>query len=222
MIASSFSLNNVSPERHWIRRTKIAGVTAPPMTGLLLAGGAGSRMGADKALLEFEGEPLAARVLRTLRSACEEVLVASGDGERLAALGAPQVPDAIPGGGPLAGIAAGLAISARELVAVVAVDMPYANAGVLRLLAERWNGEHAVVPVTENGLEPLHAVYAASAAPLLRRALDDGTRSVREALRAIRTRGVPESEWRAVDPSGRFAFNVNRPEDLDRVQPSSP
>ena len=187
---------------------------SPAMTGVLLAGGAGTRMGADKALLEFEGEPLAARVLRTLRSVCEDVLVASGDGVRLAVLGAPQIPDAISGAGPLGGIAAGLAASARGLVAVVAVDMPYANAEVLRLLEERWNGEDAVVPVTASGLEPLHAVFASSAAPAFQHVLDGGTRSVREALGAVRTREVAEAEWGAADPSGRFALNVNRPGDL--------
>ena len=184
------------------------------MTGLLLAGGGSTRMGTDKALLEVEGEPLGARVLRALREACETVLVASGDGRRLGALGAPQVADALPEAGPLAGIVAGLEAASTALVAVVAVDMPFASAAVLTLLAERWNGEDAVVPVTDQGPEPLHAVYATSAAPTLRRLLDQGVLSIRRALEAIDTVFVEEPDWRAADPSGRFAFNVNRPEDL--------
>ena len=159
------------------------------------------------------------RTLRVLRSVCEEVLVASGDGERLARLGVPQVADAVPDAGPLAGIVAGLEAATHELVAVVAVDMPFASAEVLRLLASRWEGEDAVVPVTARGDEPLHALYAKASATALRAALQSGTRSVREALRAIGTKRVPELEWRAADPAGRFALNLNRPGDLPSVGP---
>jgi molybdopterin-guanine dinucleotide biosynthesis protein A len=173
-------------------------------------------MGKDKAFVEFDGEPLAHRVLRALRSVCDEVLVASGDGRRLSALGAPQVADAAPDAGPLAGIVAGLEAAGTELVAVVAVDMPFASGEVLRLLAARWSGEDAVVPVTDHGPEPLHAVYARSAAPSLRRHLGSGILAVRRVLDAVATALVSEEEWRAADPSGRFAFNVNRPEDLER------
>jgi molybdenum cofactor guanylyltransferase len=185
------------------------------MTGLLLAGGRSRRMGTDKAFVEFHGMPLAERGLRILRSVCDDVVVASGDGSRLASLGAPQVADAVPDSGPLGGIVAGLETASTDLVAVVAVDMPFANAGVLRLLAGRWSGEDAAVPVTDRGPEPLHAVYARSVAPALRRLLESGVLAMNRVLELIDTLGVEEREWRAADPSGRFALNVNRPEDLE-------
>src|SRR6266542_3037884 len=119
---------------------------SPSMTGLLLAGGRSTRMGSDKAMMDFEGEPLAERVLRVLRAVSNAVLVASGDGERLSALGVRQVADAIPDAGPLGGIVAGLEAATTELVAVLAVDMPYASPAVLQLLAARWDGTDAVVP----------------------------------------------------------------------------
>jgi molybdopterin-guanine dinucleotide biosynthesis protein A len=92
---------------------------APLLSGLLLAGGGSTRMGRDKTAPDFlfEGEPLAARVARLLREACDEVIVASGDGERLAWLGLPQVADAIPGSGPLRGLVAGLEAAKHQLVA---------------------------------------------------------------------------------------------------------
>lgn len=187
------------------------------VTGLLLAGGRSRRMGVDKALLPFDGRPLAVRVLGLLRQACPVVLVVSGDGERLAWLGCGQVADAVPGAGPLGGLAAGLERVRTPLAAVVAVDMPFASPAVLRMLAERWDGEDAVVPVTGEGPQPLHAVYAASAAPALRAALAGPDRSVRGALRSLRVSWVGPEVWRAADPSGRFAVNLNRPEDLARA-----
>jgi molybdopterin-guanine dinucleotide biosynthesis protein A len=187
---------------------------AVPLTGLLLAGGAGHRMGTDKADLIVRGERLGRRVARVLEDACDEILVASGDGARLAWLGQPQVADAEPGLGPLAGILAGLEAAQHPLVAVVAVDMPFASAAVLRLLAGLWDGEHGVVPVTERGPEPLHAVYARSAAAAVRDLLGAGRRSMREALDALEVRLVERDVWGAADPTGGFAVNLNRPGDL--------
>ena len=159
-------------------------------------------------------EPLAVRVLRELRAACDPVLVASGDGERLAWLDAPQVADAISAAGPLGGIVAGVDAGTTELVAVVAVDMPYANAALLRLLASLAAGEEAIVPVTERGLEPLHALYAKAAAATLRDALRRGERSMHGVLRELRVREVGSHEWTRADPSGRFAINLNQPSDV--------
>jgi molybdopterin-guanine dinucleotide biosynthesis protein A len=189
------------------------------MTGLLLAGGRSLRMGRDKASIEVDGQPLAVRAVNVLRGFCTEILVASGDGRRLAWLGEEQVADAIPDAGPLAGIVAGLERSSHELVAVVAVDMPFASAAVFRLLGSSWQGEDAMVPVTKRGLEPLHALYSRAASVTLRNALENDKGSVVDALRSIRTTEVRAAAWRDADPSGRFATNVNRPEHLADLEP---
>ena len=92
-----------------------------------------------------------------------------------------------------------------------------ASDAVLRLLAEAWTGEGAVVPVTEHGPEPLHAVYAADALPALSRFVGSGGRSVRGAVAAIGARLLQPDEWSTADPGGRFAANLNAPGDLDRL-----
>jgi molybdopterin-guanine dinucleotide biosynthesis protein A len=185
------------------------------VTGLLLAGGASRRMGRDKAGIEFEGETLASRAARMLAEVCEEVLVASGDGAHLAGLGWRQVADAVQERGPLGGIVAGLEAAVHPLVAVVAVDMPFASPALLRMLAAMASGQDAVVPVTDRGPQPLHAVYATGAAPAFRAALEAGRLSIRDALGLVRTRFVTPEEWTAADPSGRFAENLNTPQDLN-------
>ncbi|MDP8977916.1 MAG: molybdenum cofactor guanylyltransferase, partial [Actinomycetota bacterium] len=128
------------------------------MTGLVLAGGDSTRMGRDKALLRLGGRTLVERAVAVLADCCDPVLVASGDGRRLPGPGVEQVADRS-GAGPLAGILGGLERSPHPLVAVVAVDMPYASAAVLRALAAQWRGEPAVVPSVAGRLEPLHAVW---------------------------------------------------------------
>jgi molybdopterin-guanine dinucleotide biosynthesis protein A len=153
---------------------------------------------------------------------CDEVLVASGDGERLAELGLPQVADAHPGAGPLGGIVAGLRAASNDMVAVVAVDMPFASPAVLRMLASARGDHDAVVPVTDRGAEPLHAIYARTAAAPLAAQLEGGTLAVHRALEGMRVRYVAQHQWREADPSGRFASNVNLPDDLRALRDGTP
>ncbi|HVM12937.1 MAG TPA: molybdenum cofactor guanylyltransferase [Egibacteraceae bacterium] len=188
-----------------------------PLSGLVLAGGASRRMGTDKALLEVAGETLAARAVRSLRTVCLEVIVASGDGSRLP-VGDRQVADALADAGPLAGLVAGLDAAAHDLVAVTAVDLPFANPALLALLARLHQGEPAVVPRVDGRLQPLHAVYARSAADRLRALLAAGERSVTAAVRALDPRVAETDEWAPADPTGRFAWNVNRPQDLEGLE----
>lgn len=181
-------------------------------------------MGADKALLEVEGAPLVVRVAERLSRVAHPVILAPGVPGRLGSLGYPEVADAVPGSGPLAGLVAGLEASPHPLAAVVAVDMPLASPDVFRLLATLHGDEDAVVPVTAEGPQPLHAVYARSALPALRGALEGGRLALRAALQGLRVREVGEDEWRRADPTGTFALNLNSPADLARLslRPPSP
>lgn len=90
--------------------------------GFVLAGGLSSRMGTDKALVEFGGEPLIERSISILQGAGLRVLIA-GARSSLEAF-APVVPDAEPGLGPLGGICAALRSSRAKHAVFVAVDQP--------------------------------------------------------------------------------------------------
>jgi molybdopterin-guanine dinucleotide biosynthesis protein A len=189
------------------------------MAGVVLCGGASRRMGVDKALLRVSGELLVARVAARLATVADPVLLAPGRLGRLgAAAGAlpwAEVPDAVPGAGPLGGLVAALEASPHPLLAVVAVDAPHPAPALLAHLATLLGDDHdAAVPVTARGLEPLHAVYRTTALPALRTALATGRLALHDALAGLRARRVPPEQWRAFDPEGRFAENWNRPEDV--------
>jgi molybdopterin-guanine dinucleotide biosynthesis protein A len=185
-----------------------------PLAGLVLCGGESARMGREKALIPVDGRPLVLHVAGLLEQVCAPVFLASGRPGRLGPLGYPELEDAAPGAGPLGGLVAGLSASPHELVAAVAVDMPFASPRVFALLSELHEDEDAVVPRTRWGPEPLQAVYARSGLPKLQAALAEGRRALHEALSGLRVRWVEAGEWSAADPSGRFAANVNREEDL--------
>ena len=118
-----------------------AGVASPRdrVTGIVLAGGQGRRMGGvDKGLVLLDGKPMVAHVLARLAPQVADVLVnATQTGDRDAACGYPVVPDAVGGfAGPLAGLHAGLARATREFAVTVPCDSPFLPADlVARLFA---------------------------------------------------------------------------------------
>jgi molybdopterin-guanine dinucleotide biosynthesis protein A len=171
-------------------------------------------MGRDKALIRVGGNPLVVYAARLLGRVAHPVLLAPGTPGRLGPLGYEEVADDSSGTGPMSAIVAGLAASPHPLLAVIAVDMPFASPPLFSLLASLHGEEEAVVPRSGTGPEPLHAVYATAAIPAIRAALDQGQRAARTILGRLRVRWVDEDEWSAADPSGRFAVNLNREEDL--------
>ena len=184
------------------------------MAGLVLCGGESSRMGFDKALLEIDGRPLAAVLADRLAEVCDNVMLASGWRGRIGDLGYVEVEDEVQYAGPLAGIVAGLSAAEDELMAVVAVDMPAANALLLRYLADGIGHHDAIVPAGPRGPEPAHAVYSRRALPVLARRLHSRRRSLQGALAELEVRLVDESELSRAGFGLSFAANLNEPDDL--------
>ena len=188
-----------------------------PVSAIILAGGQSRRMGRDKALIVFEGKPIIARVIDTLRELSDDVLVVSNRSEVYAPFGARVVPDADPPNGPLGGISAGLAAAQHDLAIVVACDMPFLNTQLLRSLVERAVNVDAVVPLTGDRFEPLHAVYRRACLAAIERHLADGDRRVISFFDEVRVKAVLETDWRLLDPTGRSLANLNTPDDLRQL-----
>jgi molybdopterin-guanine dinucleotide biosynthesis protein A len=165
-------------------------------------------MGADKALLEVAGVPLAARVAAAARAAgADPVICVGGDLHALGDLGLDGVLDPLEGGGPLGGIVTALTVLEAELVLVLACDLVDLDAETLRRVVEGSEGHDAAVAFTDR-LEPLCGAWRPSAATPLRAAFATGTRAVHEALSGLDVAKVPV-------PAAALR-NVNRPEDLGR------
>ena len=101
-----------------------------PVHGFVLAGGTSSRMGQDKALLEFCGRPMIALAVETLRAVCAEVAI-SGNRDDLARW-ATVVHESRAGAGPAAGIEAALQAAKHGWVLMLPVDLPLMSAELLQ------------------------------------------------------------------------------------------
>lgn len=196
---------------------------APPLQGIagvILAGGASSRFGSNKALADCQGKPLIARVASVLADLFPELLLVTNTPETYRFLGWPMVGDLYRDAGPLAGIHAALAAITADRALVVACDMPHLDARLIRFLCGQGPEWDVVLPRLANGREPLHAVYSKRCLPVIERHLHQGQRKLWQLFADLTVREVGEKELLAVVPSFAAFHNVNRPEDLCR-QPTT-
>jgi len=198
---------------------------AAGLSGAIVAGGASVRLGTDKRLVKVAGIPLLARtadLLRTLVDDLQVIVADASDAELVRTTVGPDVVvgvDMREGVGPAAGLEAALEGACHELVLVVATDHPELSSEVLALLVARARASDAaaVALVGPRGGEPFLAVYRRAALPVVRAALDAGTRRMQVVLAALDPVLIEEEEWRALDPSGSTLTDVDVPEDLERL-----
>jgi molybdopterin-guanine dinucleotide biosynthesis protein A len=180
------------------------------MAGVLLTGGASSRMGTDKALLVVNGETLAARSARVLSAVCDPVIEVGPN-----VSGLPAIQEDPAGAGPLVALLAGVgALGNPRPVVLLACDLPFVVPELLRLLVE-WPGTGTVIPEVEGRRQYACARYGGAALDHARIALRSGESS----LRGIADSGyetVTASEWGDIADARVFA-DVDTPEDLQRL-----
>jgi len=198
------------------RRTEAA---ADDVTVFILAGGKSTRMGADKAFVEYDGQTLLARALELARSVTPEVLIV-GNREKFAAF-APVVEDEFRNCGPLAGIHSALRASPADLNLMLAVDMPFVSAPLLRhLIAQAQTAPDTlvVVPHVDDRMQPLCAVYRREFADAAEGALHRGQYKIGRLLDQLRTRVVTQTELETAGFFPAIFRNLNTPEDLESAK----
>jgi len=199
-------------ERLQLQKPRLAGIT-----GVILAGGSSSRMGRNKALLDFRGRPLVETVYRTMANLFSEVVVVTNQPQEYDFLPCEKIPDIHGGLGSLAGIHAALAWSGNPRIFVVACDMPYLDGALIRGLAGLLGDEAALVPESDAGLEPLHAFYAKSMLPLIEKALAAGKVRIIDLIEEVGARVVPAEDVAKLSAAADPFLNINTPEEYGRL-----
>jgi len=180
----------------------------------ILAGGMSRRFGADKALYDFQGQPLIRYPLALLSRHFSTVYIIAKDPAKYASLGYPVIPDISPAQTPLVGIRTGLEHSPADWNCFIACDLPFLTDQVITRLSEAVDhrapqGVRAVVAETPGGLQPLTACYHRELADSLA-AEGQENHSVKDWIRKLDAAFVffqEEAPFR----------NINRKEDLDGI-----
>jgi molybdopterin-guanine dinucleotide biosynthesis protein A len=139
------------------------------LTGIVLAGGKSSRIGRDKALLEYGGMRLVERSISIIEPLCNDILISTNN-PGLAYLGYPLIKDEHRGIGPIAGLHAALRYSWTAHNIVIPCDTPLVTVDVFERMFAIVNAAHppACVAGTEDGyIEPLIGCYHRTALQIL-------------------------------------------------------
>lgn len=191
------------------------------LTVAIQAGGASRRMGQDKGLSPFLGQPLIKHIVNRLSPLATEILVTTNQPQAYSFLGLPLYPDLIAGRGALGGIYTAIHYASYPLVAVVACDMPFASPALFSAEMEILISTNAdiVLPKTDEGLEPFHAVYRRTTClPYIESAISAGYWRVDSWFDHVVVQVIEDVEVRKHDPHLNCLRNVNTPEELAEAE----
>jgi molybdopterin-guanine dinucleotide biosynthesis protein A len=184
---------------------------------VILAGGAASRYaGRPKGLERVGGRRIIDRVADALRETTDRLLLVANDPAAADWLpGVLRAGDVLAGQGSLGGIHAAL-YHAGTPVVVVAWDMPFVPAALLRALRAAGAGADAAVPASDSrrGVEPLCAYYAPACIGPIERRLAGGDRRVVAFFDDVRLARVDADEVSRFGDPSRIFMNVNTPDEL--------
>lgn len=191
------------------------------ITAVILVGGKSRRMGQDKAFLEIDGLPLIERLIQTLQSCFDQLLLVGDRPERFAHYGVPVVSDICPGSS-LGGLYTALKLATTEQVFVTSCDIPFPNPSLIRLLCSQKGEQDAVVPVTARGPEPLFALYRRSCLPSMQAALKRGDFRIMALLQQLQVLEIAPDQLALLDPTDRCLLNLNTPDDYGACRELQP
>jgi molybdopterin-guanine dinucleotide biosynthesis protein A len=188
-------------------------VDGADITGVVLAGGQGRRMGnVDKGFVDLDGRPLVAHVIGRLAPQVATLVInANRNADRYAEFGYPVVADAIGGyAGPLAGLHAGLSAAKTPFVVTSPCDSPFLPADLVARLGAAFDARRIDIAVarTFDQPHPVFALVRRSLLPDLAQFLDRGGRKI-DAWYA----SLPTAEVRFDDEADAFR-NINTPAEL--------
>jgi molybdopterin-guanine dinucleotide biosynthesis protein A len=213
-----------APDRHafheehvaWLPSWPHKATPSPPqrgITGLVLAGGQGRRMGSvDKGLVLLQGQPMVRHVLDRFAPQVDEVLInANRSIAEYEALGHPVIRDRIDGfAGPLAGFHTGLLHAKHPLLATVPCDSPFLPLDLVARLSESLEAQHAELAVarTLDQPHPVFALVRRDVLPHLERFLAGGGRKIDAWYATLKTVEV------AFDDEAEAFRNINTVDEL--------
>jgi len=189
-----------------------------PITGVILAGGKSSRMGQNKALMSLGGTRLVDRVMTVMRRVFDDLLMVTNTPEMYADLGVPMVRDVWPEKGSLGGVYSAIYHVATPYCLVVACDMPFLRAALLRYLIAQMAGYDVVVPDVLGELQTLHAIYSKACLQPIERRLEANRLRIVGFFPDVQVRTVTASELEPYDPELLAFQNLNTPEEFQAAE----
>ena len=183
------------------------------LTGIILAGGKSSRMGQDKGLLPFRGQPLVSYAINALTPMVDELMIIANN-PVYESFGLQVYSDLYPDRGPLGGICTGLEYTKSKYSIVLSCDTPFVSTRLLNFLIEQAGDAQLAIASEKGKYQPLVGRYASSLKPRLTELLNEGNLRMGYVMDELRPRLVNIHDDLAFYSPFLF-FNVNRRQDLE-------
>ncbi|MGD9008528.1 MAG: molybdenum cofactor guanylyltransferase [Desulfobacteraceae bacterium] len=181
---------------------------------MILAGGLNTRMaGRNKAFLEVGGQSILSRLLKSLQTCFDEIVLVTRQPELYTDYPVRVVEDIYPYRSSLTGIHAGLVNAKAFYTFVVPCDTPFLQPGLIRLLLDQIQPSlDIVVPYYDNHFQPLCSIYSKRCLPAIESQLDQEDYKIINIFDRMRTKRVTARELKQADPQMLSFYNVNTPD----------
>ncbi len=190
-----------------------ASTRSPALSAVILSGGKSSRMGRPKALLPFDGKPLIAHLVQRLSQRFSDIVVVAAPDQTLPSLPVTLVHDTVAYQGPVGGLYYGLRAIRGTAAFVTSCDVPFLQLPFIDYLVSQLDHHgrayDVVVPVWQDRLQPLHAVYRRRVVPHLQEQLAAQRLRPVYLYDTVPTRKVSPAEIKRFDPEGLSFLNMN-------------
>lgn len=171
--------------------------------------------GKNKAFLRIGGETILDRLYKTFQGLFDEVLLVTNDPLEYLSWDLTIVTDLFPIRSSLTGIHAGLFHASAPHAFITACDTPFLKRELITTLLEelepKWD---VVMPVTQEGNQPLCAIYSKRCIKPIERQLQNEDPKILKFFPKVKVKEIPEARLRSADPHLISFFNINTPDDL--------
>lgn len=187
------------------------------LTGIILAGGKGIRLGRNKGMAELNGRHLIEYVIKNLEQIADQIIISSNT-DQCKQFGFPVIPDIYEAKGPMAGIHACLKASSSKHNFVVSVDTPFISPEFIQFMLESRKNELIAAPwYGKDHYEPLCAYYNKGCLPEMERFFENGNYKLPDLFRVVAFRGVSIPEDAHFNHPMLF-HNINTEADLIKAE----
>ncbi len=189
------------------------------ITGIVLAGGRGNRLGEEKGLCLFKDKPLVRYAIDILQPICSTILISANTFiESYEKFGYRVVKDEIEHIGPLGGILSCLKHTTTQHNLVLSCDTPFVDTNIFRYILTKIENFQVVAPAHETFLvEPLSAYYAANVIGNMENFIRKGDYKMMHFLKQVRFKSVAVDKQEPWFSELTF-LNINTPEDMEKAK----
>jgi molybdopterin-guanine dinucleotide biosynthesis protein A len=187
-----------------------------PISGIILAGGKNSRVnGMNKALLKVGTRTIFERTYAIMNTFFDDLIVVTRTPEKYVRWDITIVPDVYQAHCSLNGIYSGLLYAINQQAFVCACDTPFISKELIAYMCDAYEDSwDAYYPQTENGNEPLFAIYSKRCLNCFKNHLQLKKYKITRCIKSLKTKTIHESTLRIKDPNLLSFYNVNTEDDL--------